>query len=176
MKALFKTVFFICQKRETCELRTGKNSTQDRRFLEFAPFSKKKVHGKINLPPALLISKSFSSFITGRSSILSGVNLFSTPSTSRPGYEITEKFQDGGWRQTFSPIEAFFKTLEEGVRVKLERIQWKNEKCAEGRMHPIEVSTKFLRMQMLLALKLTVFLKCCHLLCRSPREIKVATR
>lgn len=173
MKALFKTVFFICQKRKTCKLLTGKNSTQDRRFLEFAPFFKKKVHGKVNWPPATL---HLQSIISGRSWILSGVNLFSTPCTSRPGCEITEKFQDGGWRQTFSPREAFFKTLEEGVRVKLERIQWKNEKCAEGRMHPIEVSTKFLRMRWLLALKLTVFMKCLHLLCRSPREIKVATR
>ena len=37
-------------------------------------------------------------------------------------------------------------------------------------MHPIEVSTKFLRMRWLLALKLTVFLKCRHFLCRSPRD------
>ena len=41
------------------------------------------------------------------------------------------------------PEKGFFKTLEDGVRVKVERIQTKTEKVDTETMYPIEVSTKF---------------------------------
>lgn len=56
-------------------------------------------------------------------------------------------FQDDGWRHAFSPRGQLFKTLEEGVHVKLERIQRKNKKCDEGKMHSIKVNTKLLRIR-----------------------------
>lgn len=44
-------------------------------------------------------------------------------------------------RKRSRPEKGFFKTLEEGVRVKLKRVQHKKEKCDEERMYPIEIST-----------------------------------
>ena len=43
------------------------------------------------------------------------------------------------------PEKGYFKTLEDGVLVKAERIKTKTEKVDTDTMYPIEVSTKFMR-------------------------------
>ena len=43
------------------------------------------------------------------------------------------------------PEKGYFKTPEDGVRVKADRIRTKTEKVDTDTMYPIEVSTKFMQ-------------------------------
>ena len=61
----------------------------------------------------------------------------------RPGRQLTESFKMAAEGKRSRPEKGFFKTFEDGVRVKLEKTHRKKNKCDEKKMYPIEVSTKF---------------------------------